>query len=99
LSPDLQQRLSAQSSERLAMLKQGKPPATGIDLLLQIIPDNPLRAAANGDLLGWMFFAAMVGVGLCLTPTRGAAVFREAIEGLYDLSMRLIGMVIELAPF
>jgi DAACS family dicarboxylate/amino acid:cation (Na+ or H+) symporter len=99
LPPDLQERLSAQSVERVATLTQGKPPATGIDLLLQIIPDNPLRAAANGDLLGWMFFAAMVGVGLCLTPTRGAAAFREATEGLYDLSMRLIGMVIQLAPF
>jgi DAACS family dicarboxylate/amino acid:cation (Na+ or H+) symporter len=45
-----------------------------------------------------MFFAAMVGVGLCLTPTPAAAVFRENVEGLYDLSMRLIGLVIQLAP-
>jgi DAACS family dicarboxylate/amino acid:cation (Na+ or H+) symporter len=99
LDPALQARLSEGSAERIASLTTGKPPATGIDLLVQIVPDNPIRAAANGDMLAWMFFSAMVGVGLCVTQTPAARSFRDAIEGLFDVSMRLIGFVISLAPF
>ncbi len=99
LSPDLQARLAAGSDERFVSLTTSRAPATGLDLVLQIIPDNPLRAAANGDMLAWMFFAAMVGIGLCMTPTPAARSFRDMIEGLFDVSMRLIGFVIALAPF
>jgi DAACS family dicarboxylate/amino acid:cation (Na+ or H+) symporter len=42
----------------------------GVNLFVQIIPDNPLKAAASGDMLGWMFFSLMIGVGLCLVRLR-----------------------------
>jgi DAACS family dicarboxylate/amino acid:cation (Na+ or H+) symporter len=99
LSPDLQARLSQGSEERIAGLTSAKKPATGLELLLQIIPNNPLKAAADGDMLAWMFFAAMIGIGLCMTQTPATSVFRTAIGGLFDVSMRLIGFVITLAPF
>ncbi len=99
LDPALQSRLSEGSADRIASLTTGKPPATGIDLFVQLVPDNPMRAAANGDMLAWMFFSAMIGVGLCVTRTPGSRSFRDTIEGLFDVSMRLIGFVIALAPF
>jgi dicarboxylate/amino acid:cation (Na+ or H+) symporter, DAACS family len=40
----------------------------------------------------------MLGVGLTLVQTREAAAFRDALQGLYDVAMRLIGIVIQLAP-
>jgi DAACS family dicarboxylate/amino acid:cation (Na+ or H+) symporter len=62
------------------------------------VPDNPVRAMAQGDFLAVMFFALMLGIGLTLTPTEPARRFTETLEGLYDVTMRLIGMVIALAP-
>ncbi len=73
-------------------------PKTGLDLIVQIVPDNPLRAAVNGDMLGVMFFALILGIGLSLTRTEAARRFEEALQGLYDVTMRLIGLVIEAAP-
>lgn len=73
-------------------------PATGLDLLLQIVPTNPLRAAAEGDLLGWMFFSLAIGVGLSLTRTPAARRFEEVLQGVYDVTMRLIRLVIAIAP-
>ena len=35
----------------------------GIDLLVKIVPRNPVKAAADGDMLAVIFFALMVGVG------------------------------------
>jgi DAACS family dicarboxylate/amino acid:cation (Na+ or H+) symporter len=49
-------------------------------------------------MLAVMFFSLLFGIGLALTPTVGAERLRDAISGLYDVTMRLIGMVIRLAP-
>jgi DAACS family dicarboxylate/amino acid:cation (Na+ or H+) symporter len=98
LSPELHERLTATASERAAKLTPATPPRTGIDLLVQIVPDNPLRAAANGDFLAVMFFALLFGVGLALTRSEGARRVEAVLEGLYDVTMRLIQLVIALAP-
>jgi len=74
-------------------------PKVGFDLLVQMVPDNPIRAAANGDMLGVMVFALFLGIGLSLTRTEAARRLQDALEGLYDVSMRLIGLVIQLAPY
>ncbi len=100
MSEALRARLTAGAAERAATVAStATAPKTGIDLLVQIVPDNPIRAAANGDMLAVMFFSLMVGIGLTLARTEAAARFRDALEGLYDVTMRLIGIVIEAAPF
>jgi DAACS family dicarboxylate/amino acid:cation (Na+ or H+) symporter len=98
MTPELRERLTAGAAERAAAVTGGTAPKTGLDLLVQIVPDNPVRAAANGDMLAVMFFSGMVGIGLLLTSTPAAARFQEALEGLFDVSMRLIDLVIRLAP-
>jgi DAACS family dicarboxylate/amino acid:cation (Na+ or H+) symporter len=74
-------------------------PKAGFDLIVQMVPDNPVKAAANGDMLGVMVFALFLGIGLSLTRTEAARRLQDALEGLYDVSMRLIGIVIQLAPY
>ena len=45
-----------------------------------------------------MFFALVFGIGLLITDTQQADRLQEAIEGLFDVAMRLIGLIIRLAP-
>jgi Na+/H+-dicarboxylate symporter len=99
MSDEMRERLLAGAAERASVLSGGVAPRAGLELLVQIVPDNPVRAAANGDMLAVMFFSLMVGIGLALTRTDAARKFQDALEGLYDVTMRLIGMVISLAPF
>ncbi|HVS00180.1 MAG TPA: dicarboxylate/amino acid:cation symporter [Thermoanaerobaculia bacterium] len=98
ISPELKARLTAGAAERASAVAGAEAPKTGVDLLLDIVPRNPVKAAADGDMLGVMFFSLMIGLGLALTPTAAAERFREAVEGLYDVTMRLIGLVIAFAP-
>jgi len=65
---------------------------------VQIVPDNPIKAAAGGDMMAVMFFSLMVGVGLLLTRTEGARRFEKVLEGLFEVMMRLIHVVIAFAP-
>jgi DAACS family dicarboxylate/amino acid:cation (Na+ or H+) symporter len=74
-------------------------PKVGMELLIGMIPDNPIKAAANGDMLAVMVFALFLGIGITLTRTDAARRLEETLQGVYDVSMRLIDLVIQLAPF
>ncbi len=84
--------------QRLAVKPPEATAATGVDLIVNIVPSNPIKSLADGDYLAWMFFALMVGIALCMVKTPAAESFRQMIAGLYDVSMWLIGLVIQLAP-
>src|SRR5262245_46686304 len=99
LSPETQARLLEGAAQRASAIAPAPGQRSGMDLLLQIIPSNPIRAAADGDILAVMFFALMFGIGLCLVRTDASVHLERGIEGLYDVTMRLIQMVIWLAPF
>jgi len=72
----------------------------GIDMLLSIVPDNIVAAASsNNTILSVMFFALMLGIGLVITRNEATETLRRGIQGLFDVSMVLIGMVIRLAPY
>ncbi|WP_246037115.1 dicarboxylate/amino acid:cation symporter [Thermomonas fusca] len=73
--------------------------AKGVDLLLGIVPDNVVKAAAENTILAVMFFALMLGIGLVLTRSKATEVLLQGIQGLFEVSMTLIGLVIRLAPY
>jgi Na+/H+-dicarboxylate symporter len=98
ISPELRARLVEGASERAAGLAAAPAPRTGVDLFVQIVPQNPLRAAADGDYLALMFFALLFGVGLTLTKSEASRRVEGVLEGLYEVSMRLIHLVLLVAP-
>ena len=81
--------------------RQRRRSRKGLDMLLSIVPDNVVGAASsNSTILAVMFFALMFGIGLVLTPTTPATdTLKRGIEGLFEVSMTLIGLVIRLAPY
>ena len=93
-------QLLAEGAERARAIvgSAGEQPR-GLDMLLSIVPDNVVGAAADNAILAVMFFALMLGVGLVVTPTEPARILQRGIEGLFDVSMKLIGVVIRLAPY
>ncbi len=100
IAPELRATLAEQAAARASTLPTANDlPRGGVDLLVGIGPDNAVKAMANGDLLAVMFFALLLGIGLALTPTPGAARLREVLEGIYDVATRLIDLVLRLAPF
>jgi len=71
---------------------------TVLGSIVQIVPGNIVSAASQGNLLGVVFFALLFGVGLMLVRTEGSKQLLTVIEGLFDVGVRLIGIVIRLAP-
>ena len=95
LSEELRSRLTSRS---LATAGATAPGPTGIDFIVALVPANVVKAMTDGDMLAVMTFALVLGVGLASTPTPAARRFEEALQGLYDVVMRLLEMIIGLAP-
>jgi dicarboxylate/amino acid:cation (Na+ or H+) symporter, DAACS family len=72
--------------------------STPLGLLVAMVPDNPVRAAANGEMLPLIVFALLFGIALSLTPSDAAQRLRGGIQGLFDVSMTLIHLVLRIAP-
>ena len=93
LSPELKQRLAAAPAP-------AAPAAgtAGVELFLRLVPDNVVRAMAEGDLLAVMVFAVFLGIGLAAVRSEGARRLEEVLQGVYDVVMWLLDVVIRLAP-
>ncbi len=98
LPPDVGQSLLAGAADRAGEIAARRE-FSGIDLLLNIVPRNPIASAASGDLIAVMFFSLMVGIAAAMVRTDGVGTFLGAVQGLYDISLTLIGWVIRLAPY
>ena len=97
LSPALRERLSAQASAAPAAAPTSG--ATGADFVVGLVPNNVVKAMTDGDMLAIMVFSLLLGIGLALTRTPAARHFEESLQGLYDVVMRLLAIVLQAAPF
>ncbi len=71
---------------------------SAIDLIVAMVPDNPVKAAAEGDMIGVIVFALIFGVAIAVTRTGPAARLGELMQGLYDVMMTCISGVLKVAP-
>ncbi|MGE5236059.1 MAG: dicarboxylate/amino acid:cation symporter [Acidobacteriota bacterium] len=72
--------------------------AFGIDLLVRIVPRNPVQAAASGDMLAVIFFSLMLGVALALLPEEKADPMVRFLDSLGHVTVTIIELVMRVAP-
>lgn len=93
------QLLAEQADRAGAIVRSGGEQTSGIDAFVNIIPNNLVEAmGSNSAILSVMFFALFFGIGLLLTDTPASRTLQTVFEGLFDVTMRLIMLVIKLAP-
>jgi Na+/H+-dicarboxylate symporter len=68
------------------------------ETLLAIIPDNPLAAMAEGNILAIIFFALLVGVFANRLPAAGRRTIIDLVQAVFDLMMLITELVIRMAP-
>src|SRR5688572_30820770 len=90
--------LAAQEGRASEIVKTGAEQPSGIDAFATI-PNNLVEVmGSNSSILSVMFFALFFGIGLLLTDTPASRALKQGFEGLFDVTMRLIMIVIRLAP-
>ncbi|KJS87741.1 MAG: sodium:dicarboxylate symporter [Peptococcaceae bacterium BICA1-8] len=76
----------------------GKEAPNVINVLLEIVPDNPLNALVSGSILQIIFFAILVGIGITLVGEKGNPV-RSFFDGFAEIMYKITGFVMEIAPY
>jgi DAACS family dicarboxylate/amino acid:cation (Na+ or H+) symporter len=71
---------------------------SAVDMIVAMVPDNPIKAAASGDMIGVIVFALIFGVAITVTRTEAARRLGDLMQGLYDVTMTCIGGVLKFAP-
>jgi DAACS family dicarboxylate/amino acid:cation (Na+ or H+) symporter len=100
VDPAVARELIGQAGQNAAgiIAKSGEA-KTGVDAVIGIIPSNPITAMSENDILAVMFFALFFGIGMLLVQSPRTETLKAAFEGVFEVAMRLIGLVIQLAPF
>jgi len=80
------------------MLSSG-PPDFGISTFVNIVPRNPVAAAADMDMLALIFFALIFGAALTMIPRERAQPVINLLEGIGDAIITIINWAMKLAPY
>ncbi|MDC0213280.1 dicarboxylate/amino acid:cation symporter [Gammaproteobacteria bacterium] len=68
------------------------------ETLINIFPDNPVASMADGEMLQIIVFAMLLGIALSQSKLAGQRVV-SFFEDLNEILMRLITLIISLAPY
>lgn len=99
LPQDVQNRLRRDVDLGAARDAAGQKPPGIAETLLNVIPDNPLRALADGNMLQLIFFALVLGIALTTIPGEKAGPVIAFFDGLNDAMIALIHLIMKLAPY
>jgi len=100
LPPETREELLGRFSGQAAKMKEAAGPVSfGVELLVNIVPRNPVAAAAQGDMLGLIFFSLLFGAALGLLPAERARPLLGVLEAVGDIVVVIIGWVMKLAPY
>lgn len=73
-------------------------PSSPVQLILDIVPNNVIQAAAGADMLALIFFSIVFGVAVTTLPDRQRVVITDLIDALFEAMMRLTGGIIKFLP-
>ena len=96
---EVRQQLLDAYRGQVAGLPAGTTTRFGVDFFVNIVPRNPIQAAANLDMLGIIFFALVFGAALTLLPEDKARPLVQVLDAIGDAIAKIIGMAMKLAPY
>jgi len=76
----------------------GKESPPLYQVLIDIIPSNPINAMANGDMLPVIFFSILLGISMLLVGSK-AKRFVEGAEIANEIMMKMVNVVMSVAPY
>jgi DAACS family dicarboxylate/amino acid:cation (Na+ or H+) symporter len=96
---EVRQQLLDAYRGQVAGLQAGGTTTFGVDLFVNIVPRNPIQAAANLDMLGIIFFALVFGAALTLVSEEKARPLVQLLDAIGETIAKIIGMAMRLAPY
>ena len=99
VDPVLAQQLLTQYAEGAQGIVENAPEQVNLgQFFLDLVPRNVFTAAAENQILPFMVFSVFFGIGLVMVKSRATDQLQLVITGVFEVMMRLLKVVISLAP-
>jgi DAACS family dicarboxylate/amino acid:cation (Na+ or H+) symporter len=103
-SQALQQRYATDATKSVEDAKKASSatPKPLMQAVETIVPKNPFYAIAGGEnpnMLHLMFFALVIGIAITLIPVSVTGPFLRGMEALYEITAKIIEMIMKFAPY
>ena len=99
VDPALAQQLLADGAEGARGIVGSAPEKIEAgQFFLDMIPSNIVTAAAENQILPVMVFALIFGIGMVMARSPATDRLQETLQGVFEVMMKLINLVVKLAP-
>lgn len=99
IDPAVAQQMLADGAGGAAGIIEGA--SSGVQagqFFLDLVPSNAFAAAAANQILPVMVFAIFFGIGLVMARSKATDQLQTTLQGVFEVMMKLIGLVIKIAP-
>ncbi|MGH7548068.1 MAG: dicarboxylate/amino acid:cation symporter [Gemmatimonadales bacterium] len=99
LAPEVREQLMATYRSQAQGMQAAGGTTFGVETFVNIVPRNPIQAAAGMDILGVIFFALVFGAALTLLPEEKSRPMVRVLEALGEAIVKIIDIAMRLAPY
>jgi DAACS family dicarboxylate/amino acid:cation (Na+ or H+) symporter len=102
-SAALQERYGTDAKKQVETVTKttGAIPSPLMQVVETIVPKNPIASLATEtpNMLHLMFFALIIGIAITLIPVQVTAPLLRGLEALYEITAKIIDIIMKFAPF
>jgi Na+/H+-dicarboxylate symporter len=98
VSPEKQAVLQAAAADPATIQKATQTLPTGVQFIVQLVPANPFKAAAEGNLLPVIVFVTIFAIATATLPLERRAPLINMAEAATDALIRIVHWVLLIAP-
>jgi Na+/H+-dicarboxylate symporter len=98
VSPEKQAVLQAAAADPAAVRSAAATIPTGLDFLVQLVPANPFKAAADGNLLPVIVFVSIFAIATATLPNERRMPLINIADAATDALIRIVHWVLVIAP-
>jgi Na+/H+-dicarboxylate symporter len=84
--------------DQTGTLPELSTPSSPVEVLLDIVPQNVIAAAAEPNMLAVIFFCILLGASIATLPERPQKILTDLFDAGFQVMMRLTGGVIKFLP-
>jgi len=98
VTPEKQATLRAAAADTAVIERAAANIPTGAQFIIQLVPANPFKAAADGNLLPVIVFVALFGIAAAMLPAERRAPLTQMADAATEALIRIVHWVLLVAP-
>ncbi len=98
IKPGVGLKMAASGDVEAILGKVNKASPSLVKTLIDMVPSNPVKALAEGNMLQIIFFAVLLGVAILAVQGERREVVITAAQGISEAMISLVNMIMKVAP-